>query len=436
MSNILICEDDLYLSNIVEKAIKQKLKINSDKIHSFEDAKTLDKKYAVILLDINLPDGSGLNLVSHFLSINPASKIIMMTAEKSFDSVIECMRLGAYNYIPKPFKLAEMTSAVQECLNDKGVKLEIKEKTIPTILKTNSEKLKIAYNIIDKVKDKAVNIHIHGESGTGKEIYTKALAKASNKEIVSVNCPAIPANLAESELFGHVKGAFTGAENNRIGKFEQANGGILFLDEIGDLSQEIQAKILRVLQERELEKVGSNKKVALDIQLVSASSKNLKDEIDNDNFRLDLFYRLADIEVQLPALRHRTEDLGDLCEFFFEEFSKEFNCEKKSLAPEALKVLTAYQWPGNIRELRSIIRRISILSEDNIISVKDIPEHLKMKNNIVSINGGNLSNKEKDFILEVLEKNDQNISLSAKELGIGRTTLYRKIKKYNIPTNE
>ncbi len=436
MHEILICEDDLYLSNIVEKAIHQKLKITPSKIHSFEEAKKINKKFSIILLDINLPDGSGLDLVSHFLRINPNSKIIMMTAEKSFDSVIECMRLGAYNYIPKPFKLAEITSAVQECFNYKEKSDKVEHVSIPTAVNTKNKKLLTAYSIIDKVKDKPVNIHIHGESGTGKEIYTKALAKARNKKIVSVNCPAIPANLAESELFGHVKGAFTGAESDRIGKFEQANGGILFLDEIGDLSSEIQAKILRILQEREIERVGSNKKISLDIQLVSASSKNLKDEISNDNFRLDLFYRLSDIEVELPPLRHRTEDMQDLCNFFFQEFSEEFECEQKSLNTEAMKILSQYQWPGNIRELRSIIRRISILSDEQVIRAQDIPDHLKSKNNIVSINSAKLSNNEKDFILEVLEKNDQNISVSAKELGIGRTTLYRKLKKYNIPTNE
>ncbi len=437
MDTILICEDDLYLANIVEKAISQKLNLRSSKTHTYEDAKKLNEDFSIILLDINLPDGNGKELVTHFKKTLPNSKIIMMSAEKSSAQIIECMKLGAHNYIPKPFKLAEITSAVEECLS-KDSQLSSHSSTKFEI-KSKSEKVLYAYSVIDKVKDKNINIHIQGESGTGKEIFTKALALKSNKKVVSVNCPAIPSNLAESELFGHIKGSFTGADSDRTGKFEEANGGILFLDEIADLSLEIQSKILRVLQEREIEKLGSNKKIPLDVQLVSASSKNLKKEIDEGNFRLDLFYRLADIEVELPSLKDRTEDIEYLCSEFLKEFSLEFSEPTKTLTQKALNILKKYTWPGNIRELRSIIRRVAILSDGQVIDEDNIPEHLtqnKTKEARPEVSSRSLAGKEKDLIIEVLSKNNQNMSASAKELGIGRTTLYRKLKKYGINSDE
>ena len=298
-------------------------------------------------------------------------------------------------------------------------------------------------NMVAKVSPIDVSIVLQGESGVGKEVFAKRIhmkGPRSNGPWVAVNCPAIPDNLMESELFGHEKGAFTGATSRKIGKFELANGGTLFLDEIADFSLECQAKILRVLQEREIEPLGSLKPIPVDIRLICASSKNLRELVEQDLFREDLFYRLADVELYIPPLRQRTIDIQLLIPFFAKQFSKESKCPSKTFTPAAVDYLKQQAWHGNVRELKSYVRRIMIISESHEIGIKEIEENSQLLH--INKNPSNTpqispepSNKlvsEKDLIIASLTKMRFNVTKTAKDLGMGRATLYRKLKKYSI----
>jgi DNA-binding NtrC family response regulator len=402
----------------------------------------------------------------------------MATAHSNEKIVIECLRLGAYNYIKKPYDINYLLTTVKEAIfesiqrkiNEVQSNLPSSPKKNNILTATKSPAIQSIVDTIKKVSQKNISILLTGSSGTGKEYFANLiykLSKRSGENFVPVNCPAIPSTLAESELFGHEKGSFTGATNQKLGKFELANNGIIFLDEIADLSLEIQAKLLRVLQEREIYRIGGLKAIPINILLVSATSKDLRKEIDEGRFRADLYYRIADINIHIPSLSKRIEDIEDLSNYFIQEYAKENDELIKTLSPHAIEILKSYTWPGNIRELKSFIRKLMILIptehieahtvqdffKSQMIDVKmaivetphipvidntGIPAHItpQINNSPPSKATKTLSiaAMEKDLILNSIKSNNVNLTLVSKELGMSRSTLYRKLKKYNIET--
>lgn len=466
---ILVCEDDHKVCDLLKEVLVKRMGLTVDITEFGTEAFKLFKKnsYDMVLLDVELPDCKGTEILEKILDYDSSGLIIMMTAYSSENIVLESLRKGAYNYIKKPFDLKFLSSSVEEALIEgnkrkghikisdaKKAEFEKIQQSAKEILQTKknivpkSDIMKEFYNSLERVARKNISVLIRGESGTGKEYFSKYLYDENlsfYKKFISVNCPAIPENLAESELFGHEKGAFTGAIETKKGKIELSDKGILFLDEIADLSLEIQAKLLRVLQERELERIGSNKKIKFKTQLISATSKDLKKLIKDGLFREDLFYRIADVELYIPPLRERREDIPGLINLFSRQYLEENGeSEDRHLSLELVQELCSYDWPGNIRELRSFVRRVLIFSDEVEVTKNSIPQNIFEKfQTIESINNQErssfesslrINDSEKILIERSLIKNSYNMTLTAKEVGISRSTLYRKIKKYQIST--
>lgn len=396
---------------------------------------------SVLLVEIS-PDNLSEHdtTISKVKKINKGIKIICTSMIESRELFLKLIRLHITDYIEPPIN-AKVLEEVNRKYNferrrDSNRGLDpyfSKSKTVNTIIKT-----------IDQIKNRPINLLLTGESGSGKEFFTDYFLKNNDqrKEFISVNCPAIPEGLLESELFGHEKGSFTGAIEQKVGKIEMANGGILFLDEIGDLPLSAQTKLLRVVQEKEIERVGGTKKIPVDFTLICATSKKIKEEIQKDNFRADLYYRIAEIELEIPALRNRIEDIDHLSRIFIKEFCSEMKIETKRLNAEAIKTLSLHNWPGNIRELRSVIKKLLILSKEHIIHKHDVLRELPELENVIKIskskevsqqqNDLRIEESERNIIGKAIQESHGNLSKAAKIVGLSRSTLYRKIKKYDL----
>lgn len=440
---ILICEDDLILIKTMTRTF-EKRKYNVFSCSTGEDCLTIFKKkdheVEVLLLDIGLPDFSGTELVKQIKILSPETIVIMISGERNSKIIVECMKNGAYNFIDKPFEQDYLINCIEDAFQEsKSYKRSLAKVSesvvVEKFISTNREIIDIL-SIIEKMKNKNPSVILYGESGSGKEYFAeKIYASRDNKNVpfISVNCPAIPSNLAESELFGHEKGAFTGADKQRVGKFEAANGGIIFLDEVSDLAPEVQVKLLRVLEEREVERLGSNDKIAVNFQVIVASSKNLKEEAQKGNFRIDLYYRLADVEIHIPPLRNRLEDISSLVNLFITQFYEENESQEIIFSNEVINYLKEYSWPGNIRELRSTVRRLLLLSDKRIVEIDELQKtHFNIPRQRIVSELGSLEGAEKNEIVNILKQEEGNISNASKTLGVSRSTLYRKMKKYSI----
>ncbi|OIQ19928.1 MAG: hypothetical protein BM556_05420 [Bacteriovorax sp. MedPE-SWde] len=458
---VLVCEDDPKIQVLADQILTKIGKFNTTIVNNGEQLlTTYNDTYDVVILDIRLPDISGVELLKKIIARNSKAIVIMMTAFSTENLVIECLRSGAYNYIKKPFDINYLISSVKEACE---LSQQMRDSNLSTVTASTIETFKKSSIIleiedkINKLADKKLSILLTGESGTGKEYFAKLIAERRGHlgdKYIDVNCPAIPETLFESELFGHVKGAFTGATEDKPGKFTLAHNGTLFLDEIADLDSTAQSKLLRVLQEREVIPVGATKNIPVEFQLISATSKDLKVLMTNDVFRPDLYYRICDIEIVIPSLREHLEDIPELVSNIIDEYCKENNIKPRSFSEDAIDCLKSYNWPGNIRELKSAIRRILILHDEEIISSETILEDLKKHFISVEVSEPNIvrddlrsngaidtseksldiKDAEKDLIIAALDRCNYNLSSTAKELGFGRSTLYRKIKKYNIKT--
>ncbi len=466
-ANIMVCDDDEKTTYFLEQILEKKANFKVIKTHSGEEClKEWNKSIDVTILDFRLPNMNGLKVLKEIKKKDPYAVVIMATGHSTEKLVIESLRHGAYNYIKKPYDLDYLLSTAKEAVlesSQRKTKLGLSISKHPSNKSnyqnsTKSDSVKEIMSVIEKVSQKNISILLTGNSGTGKEFFATAIHNLSNRSsesFIPVNCPAIPATLAESELFGHEKGSFTGADSQKKGKFELANNGIIFLDEIADLSMEIQSKLLRVLQEREIYRVGGSKAIPIDVLLLSATSKDLRKEIDEGRFRADLYYRIADINLEIPRLNERREDIQLLSEKFILDYSKENDEPIKEILPEALSLLENYSWPGNIRELKSFIRKIMILIPGNQITKDDVLNFLQKQainfsedisiqttshkpdiqiQEKVAVNptSTNVKDMEKNLIIQSLEKNKNNMTTVAKDLGISRSTLYRKLKKYEI----
>ncbi|MBC8229065.1 sigma-54-dependent Fis family transcriptional regulator [bacterium] len=398
----------------------------------------------LVMLDLRLPDLDGLEVLRRIRFDDATLPVIMMSAHGTIPTAVEATKLGAYDFIEKPFESAveRLLLVIEHALNEQKLKQENinlrRELSKKYEMVGESKAMEFLYKQIMKIAPSNGRVLITGETGTGKELAARAIhqnSKRSDRPFIKVNCAAIPEELIESELFGHEKGSFTGAISTQVGKFEQANRGTLFLDEVGDMSLSTQAKVLRTLQENEIQRVGGNKVIEVDVRVITATNKNLEQEINEGRFRKDLFYRLNVIPLHIPPLRERKEDIPLLVNHFIQQFCRENGKRIKSISPEAMELLKRHDWSGNVRELRNIIERMIIVAEGDEISANDVATAISVKDDIPT---GEESLRElveqyeKKLTLDALVRNDWNVSRTARELKTDRANLHRKLRQWNV----
>jgi two-component system nitrogen regulation response regulator GlnG len=470
IKRILVADDEESIRWVLSKALsKQGYQV--DLANNGQQALEMirQKGYDLAVLDIKMPGMSGLDLLTRLQEESPATLVVIMTAESSMKNAVEAMKRGAYDYITKPFDLDTLDAIILKAqkaaeVNDEVTRLkdELKEHyQLDRTIIGQSPPMQALYKVLGKVAPADVTVLITGESGTGKELVARAIHFNSprlGKPFLALNCAAIPRELLESELFGHEKGAFTGAAERKTGKFEQANGGTLFLDEIGDMPLELQAKLLRVLQEREITRTGGTATIRVDVRIIAATNQNLKQKVQDRVFREDLYYRLNVVPIELPPLRQRREDIPALVEYFLGRARDEYQTNARGVTPQAMDLLTAASWPGNIRELEHALQRASLLSPDALLSPADFPELLgehaaaennssleglitaKLQSSLMQIDLQEINNlydmvlhqMERPLINIVLDKTRGNQVRAAEVLGINRNTLRKKIQLLGI----
>jgi two-component system nitrogen regulation response regulator NtrX len=404
-----------------------------------------EKRPAAVLLDLKLPDGTGLDVLRELQRRSPVTPVVVVSGYGSVTDAVEAMRLGAAEYIEKPVAREQLYDVLDRALAPMPAReAGAKEKGADGArygMVGRSDAMQRVYQLVDMVSPTRARVLISGERGTGKELVARAIHALSprrDKAFVQMNCAAVPAELVESEMFGHVKGAFTGAVSDRRGTFETADGGTLFLDEIGDMGLVMQAKLLRVLQEGQLTPVGSSKSRSVDVRVLAATSKNLLEEIEQGRFRDDLYDRLNVVNIALPPLRARREDVPLLAEHYIRLASVENGFKPKRLAPRAVEFLSQLPWGGNVRELRNLMERLAVIVARDAVSHRDVMEALHMTAPQSGEDGVALplrvarSRFERQYILERVSANRGNLGNTAKELGIERTNLYRKMKALGI----
>ncbi len=403
----------------------------------------------IVLSDFKMPDKTGLEVLEAVKKINPEISFVILTAYGTVENAVKAMRLGAFDYISKPVDLDELDLMIERIIEHKNLKSEIqilknqlKEKFKINSFISHSPKMEDILSLAVRAADSKATILVTGESGTGKEVLAKSIHYVSprkEKPFVAVNIPALPETLLESELFGHEKGAFTGADKAKKGRFELADGGTIFLDEIGDIPINLQVKLLRVLQEHQIERVGSSENIDIDVRIIAATHQNLEQKIKEGTFREDLFYRLNIVSLNIPPLRERKEDILPLIEHFIEKYAKENNRNKLSLSKEAIDLLIKYNFPGNVRELENVIERAVVLCRSEAITLNDLPnvvKGFKAENEIPQIQSGNLIDQveelEKKLIFDALSNANGNQSQAGRMLGLTERNLRYKMQKYGI----
>jgi two-component system, NtrC family, response regulator AtoC len=411
----------------------------------------LGERFDIVICDLLLPDMNGIDILTKIKADSPRTEVILITGHASAETAVEAMKKGAFDYITKPLNIDELRIIIDKAV-EKGqllqenvyLKKQLRDKYEFSNIIGNSQAMQQLFSRMKRIIKTDSTVLILGESGTGKELVAKAIhynGGRKEKPFVAVNCSAIPENLLESELFGHVKGAFTGAVKEKVGKFEAANQGTIFLDEIGTLPMHLQTKLLRVLQEQELERVGSNKQIKLDVRVISATNVNLEDEAARGNFREDLFYRLNVIPLLIPPLRERIQDILPLTMHFLEKNCRAMQRPMMHLEKEALEALEAYPWNGNVRELENIIERVVALSEGDLITLRDLPanvtkSYLERPPTTVPPNGVDLvqtiNEIEKKMISEALHLAGGVKARAAAMLKLNRTTLVEKMRRLGM----
>ncbi len=467
---ILVADDEESIRWVLSKSLS-KSGFTVDLASSGTEALALvrQQNYDLAVLDIKMPGVSGLDLLSRFHEERPEMLVVIMTAESSMSNAVEAMKRGAYDYITKPFDLDALDAIILKAQKASEVteevyrlKSELKEHyQVERTIIGKSGAMQEVYKVLGKVAPSDVTVLVTGESGTGKELVARAIhynSRRLGKPFLALNCAAIPRELLESELFGFEKGAFTGATERKIGKFEQANGGTLFLDEIGDMPLELQAKLLRVLQEREVTRTGGNTTIHVDVRIVAATNQDLKEKVRAKEFREDLFYRLNVVPIELPPLRDRREDIPLLVEFFLQRTREEMGSATQGCTEEAMALLRRHSWPGNVRELENALQRAALLSPDLLLTPSDFPslqadgqrddndcslEEVignKLRASLAQVEVQELDNlydmvlyqMERPLINIVLEKTRGNQVQAAEILGINRNTLRKKIQTLGI----
>jgi DNA-binding NtrC family response regulator len=449
---VLIIEDDSTFKTALFRLLTREgyQVVTATKISETQSLIQSNTKWDQIILDLQLPDGDSTQLISQFKEKNPEVKILVLTGHGSISKAVEATQKGADQFLTKPVEMSQILNHIKKHAFDIIDPLALPKQKFNHSIIGNSEGIQKILELTDKVAQSDSTILITGESGTGKELIAKALhhnSSRKNHPFVAINCGAIPMELLESELFGHLKGSFTGAISNRIGRFEMADGGTLFLDEIGDMHPSLQVKLLRVLQSKTFEPIGSTKTVQINVRVIAATHVNLEKAVIDGKFREDLFYRLNVIPIHILPLRERKTDIPILLDHFLNQFSKNSKQIITGFSEEALQSLINYNWPGNIRELENLVERLSILKGHGLIELEDLPPKYKAESPVTiatpNTNNSNSQDEGLDFntavdqyenqlILKALEKTGWNRNQAAILLRLNRTTLVEKIKKKGL----
>jgi len=451
-AHILIVDDDLnHLKTLqtITRSWGYQVSTVDDGIHALEMVK--ERPFALILMDVRMAQMSGIEALKGIKQYNPAIPILIMTAYSSVDSAVEALKAGAYDYLTKPLDFEVLKITLARALEHSGLKEE--NATLRSKISTDyeleniigkSQPMKALIDMMAMVAPSEATVLIAGESGTGKELIAKSIhhnSRRKDRSLVVVNCAALTETLLESELFGHEKGAFTGADKRREGRFKLADKGTIFLDEIGETSAAMQAKLLRVIQEREIQRVGGEATLSVDVRILAATNRNLEEDVKNGKFREDLFYRLNVVALRIPPLRERQDDVPLLAQHFLAKYAKKNHKQVKGLSPLAMDMLLKYPWPGNVRELENVIERGVILMPGEYVSEKELPttitESYAEKSDWIAPPQAGAANRsleeiEREAILATLEASAGNKSETARRLGINRKTLHRKLKDYEI----
>lgn len=453
---VLIVDDESTLRTSLTRFLDRRSYsvITAASVKEAEALAKMEQKIDLALVDLFLPDGNGIDFMNVLKKSQPYCQTIVLTGHGTIQNAVEATKNGAYHFLTKPFNLDELSSLLERAVNlaelkkeNIHLKTQLHQKYRFENIVGNSPEMTEVLTLIEKVSESESTVLITGESGTGKELVAQAIHYNSSRReklIIPVNCGAIPAELLESELFGHVKGAFTGATQNRIGRFEMAHNGTIFLDEIGELTPALQVKLLRVIQERKFEPVGGTKTIEVNVRIVAATNRNLEEMISLGQFREDLYYRLNVIPIKIPALRERKSDIPLLLHHFMESFNEGKAKKIVGFSSESLDILNNYEWPGNVRELENLLERLSILKGEGVIQPADLPPKYQNKRAVISqvedvfaneesIDFNTLvDNYENSLIVQALQKTGWNRNQAAQLLGLNRTTLVEKIKKKGL----
>ncbi|HEX9943026.1 MAG TPA: sigma-54 dependent transcriptional regulator [Thermoanaerobaculia bacterium] len=461
MANILIVDDERPIRRILSVLLQERRHRVTD-VGSGEEvlAALPEAKPDLVLLDLKLPGIDGLETLKRLRALHPRLDVVMMTAHGTISSAVEAMRRGAFDYVTKPFDNDELLMIVDRALEMRRLSAEVESLREDLEARYGfseivgvSRELQEVFRMMAKVVRVDVTVLVTGESGTGKELVARAIHRRSPRSqgpFVAVNCSAIPQTLVESEFFGHEKGAFTDARETRLGKFEQADGGSLFLDEVGDLALDAQAKLLRALQERQIHRIGARAPRPVDVRVIAATNKDLKKESREGRFREDLYWRLNVVHIRLPALRERRADLPILIDHFVDRFNRELGLAVQSITPDARQLLCEYQWPGNVRELENTLCQAMILCEEDTLTVSDLPGRVRgepadgMASSPSDLSRLSLADAvteaterlEKVMILSRLAEHRGSRTATAESLGISRKTLFNKMRQYGLTGEE
>lgn len=462
MKKILIIDDDLDICLLLNRYLTKK-GYEVEEAYKAEAgiAKAKAKDFDVVLCDFRLPDMSGLDVIQNIKKLKPQTQVIIITGYSDIKMAVKTVKVGAYEYVTKPIHPEEILMTIEQAINLSGEESGTapKSATPPAKSRSNgnatgaesmnyvkgrSAKSKLIHQSIELIAPTNMSVIILGETGTGKEVVARTihnLSQRANMPFVAVDCGALPKELAASELFGHVKGAFTGAIRDKEGQFEVAKGGTLFLDEIGNLSYENQIKLLRVLQERKIKRVGGTRDIDIDVRIVVATNEDLKEAVSRGDFRQDLYYRLNEFKIELPPLRERQSDLIEFAEFFLQSANQQLNKEVKAFDPEVETKLKGYYWHGNLRELKNVVKRATLLSTSDVIKINALPEEIihpafiqmesEDEDELTDLK--TVAEKaERRAILQVLQKTGYNKTKTARILKVDRKTLYNKMNMYKI----
>jgi two-component system response regulator HydG len=452
MKKILVIDDDTYMCNLLVNYLNQHGYQTEGAFNGANAKKIIEKnEFDLILCDYRLPDSDGLKILQHVKTKKPLIPVVIMTAYSDVRMAVKLIKSGAYDYVAKPIHNEEILQLVNRALTASRKK-ETSTSFQEGFITGKSKRIKEVLHHVQLVAPSDITVLIEGETGSGKEYIARAIhytSKRKDKPFIPVDCGAIPKELANSELFGHIKGAFTGAINDKKGYFEQAKGGTIFLDEVGNLPHENQVKLLRALQERIISRVGDSKSLKVDVRLIAASNEDLIELVNTNEFREDLYHRLNGFKIRIPALRDRGKDVLVFADFFITQANRSFHKQVTGIDQSAQELLLAYQWYGNIRELQNVINRAVLLSTGNEIKAEHLPDEIRYshlqtlhrqersdlsRNGITELKEATLIT-EKEVIANALIKSNFNKSKAAKMLNIDRKTLYNKIKLYKIDTD-
>lgn len=450
---VFIVDDEQAISKLLTYWVRDKWKYDIEVFSNGEDLlRRLNAKPDLVLLDIMLPGMDGIEVLKRIKQIDENLPVIMLSAQGSIEVAVDALKFGAFDYFPKPIDIQRLEPSIKNAIKNYDLTKELenlkenvkKEYSFDNIISSDG-KMQDVFKLVSKVLNNDITVLIHGESGTGKELIARAIhynGKRKDKPFIVVNCASIPRELLESELFGHEKGSFTGAHQRKLGKFELANGGTIFLDEVGELEMLLQAKLLRVIQEKEFERVGGTELIKTDVRIISATNRDLKLAVEKKEFREDLFYRLNSFPIYIPPLRQRRGDILVLTQHFLDNFNRKLDKNIKGFSKKALKLVYEYNWPGNIREMENTIERCLIICDKDTIDVDDLPAHIRAAEPVVSTDySGSLFSDDniipfeklkEESIRHALRVTNGNIVEAAKKLQLGRATIYRLMEKYNI----